>query len=72
MKKFFFIFHIPRWTGFLMILLTTLCDDYIDRPKLSEQKNPFDYIVPLPLKWVGTTTTVEMYSSTSKAVRLAF
>ena len=40
--------------GFLMIPLTTLYDDYIDRPKLSEQKNPFEYLVPPPLKWVGT------------------
>ena len=37
-----------------MIPLTTLYDDYIDRPKLTEQKNPFEYIVPPPLKWVGT------------------
>ena len=39
-----------------MIPLTTLYDDYIDRPKLTEQKNPFEYIVPPPLKWVGTKT----------------
>ena len=37
-----------------MIRLTTLYDDYIDRPKLSEQKNLFEYILPPPLKWVGT------------------
>ena len=49
-----FLFNILRWTGFLMMPLTTLYDDYIDRPTLSEQKNPFEYIVPLPLKWVGT------------------
>ena len=29
-------------------------DEYIDRPKLTEQKNPFEYIVPPPLKWNGT------------------
>ena len=29
-----------------MIPLTTLCDEYIDRRKLSEQKKPFEYIVP--------------------------
>ena len=29
-------------------------DEYIDRPKLSEQKNPFEYIVPLPTIGVGT------------------
>ena len=39
-----------------MIPLTTLYYDYIDRPKLSEQKIPFEYIVPPPLKWVGTNT----------------
>ena len=37
-----------------MIPLTTLCDNYIDWPKLTEQKNPFEYIVPPLLKWVGT------------------
>ena len=31
-----------------MIPLTFLYDEYIDRPKLSEQKNPFEYIVPPP------------------------
>ena len=29
-----------------MIPLTFLCDEYIDRPRLNEQKNPFEYIVP--------------------------
>ena len=31
-----------------MILLTFLNDEDIDRPKLTEQKNPFGYIVPSP------------------------
>ena len=30
-----------------MIPVSTLCDEYIDRRKLSE-KNPFEYIVPPP------------------------
>ena len=34
-----------------MIPLTFFYDEYIDRPKLTEQKNPFEYIVPLPHKW---------------------
>ena len=35
-----------------MISLTTLYDEYIGRPNLSEQKNPFEYIVPpSPLTW---------------------
>ena len=35
-----------------MIPLTILYDEYIDRPKLIEQKNPVEYIVPpSPLKW---------------------
>ena len=40
--------------SFLMIPLTFLCDECIDRPKLSEQKNPFEYIVPPPTSEVGT------------------
>ena len=32
--------------GILMIPLTTLYDKYIDRSKMSEQKNPVEYIVP--------------------------
>ena len=48
-----FCFHVLRWTSFLMIPLTTLYDDYIDRPKLTDQENPFDYIVPPPTKVGG-------------------
>ena len=33
-----------------MIPLTTLYDEYIDRPKLTEQKNSFEFIVPTHLK----------------------
>ena len=40
--------HILRWTSFLMIPVSTLYDEYIDRPKLTEQKNPFEYIVLPP------------------------
>ena len=36
-----------------MIPVSTLYDEYIDRPKLSEQKNPFQYVVP-PTSGVGT------------------
>ena len=38
-----------------MIPLTFLYGEYIDRPKLSEQKNPFEYIVPPPTSGVRTT-----------------
>ena len=31
-----------------MIPVSTLYDEYIDRPKLSEQEKPFEYIVPPP------------------------
>ena len=31
-----------------MIPVSTLFDQYIDRPKLTEQKNSFEYIVPPP------------------------
>ena len=37
-----------------MIALTFLYDEYIDRPQLSEQKNPFEYIVPPPTSGVET------------------
>ena len=40
-----------------MIPLTFLCDGYIDRPKLTEQKNPLEYIVPPPTSGVGTIIT---------------
>ena len=40
--------------GFLMIPLTTLYNDCLERPKLIEQKKyPFEYILPSPIKWVG-------------------
>ena len=38
-----------------MIPLIFLYDENIDRPKLSEQKNPFEYIVP-PHKWGRTVS----------------
>ena len=31
-----------------MIPVSTLYDEYIDRPKLSEQNEPFEFIVPPP------------------------
>ena len=31
-----------------MIPVSTLYDEYIDRPKLTEQKKPVEYIVPPP------------------------
>ena len=37
-----------------MMPLTILYDEYIDQQKLNEQKIPLEYIVPPPLKWVGT------------------
>ena len=49
-----FYFRILRWRSFLTKPLTFLYDDYIDRPKLFVQKNPFDYIVPPPTSGVGT------------------
>ena len=33
-----------------MITLTILDDEYIDRPKLTEPKKPFEYIVLPPIK----------------------
>ena len=36
-----------------MIALTYLYDEYIDRPKLTEQQNPFEYIFPPPTRACG-------------------
>ena len=49
------IFRIPHSTldGLLMIPQTAIYDDYIDQPKLSEQKNTVEYIVP-PLNKSGS------------------
>ena len=41
-------------TGFLVIPLTTLYDEEIDHPALTEQKNPFEYIVAPSLNGVRT------------------
>ena len=50
LKKYILI-HIQLLTGFLIIPLTSLYDEYIDRPKLSEQKkNPVEGIVSPPTK----------------------
>ena len=43
-----------------MIPLTFLCDEYIDRPKLTEQKNSFEYIVP-STSGVGTKISIIEY-----------
>ena len=37
-----------------MIPRTFLYDEYIGRPKFTEQKKPFEYIVPPPTSGVGT------------------
>ena len=33
-----------------MIPITTLYDEYFDRPKMTDQEIPFDYIFPSPTK----------------------
>ena len=43
-KKNSSLFHIRCWTGFLMIQLTTVYDNYIDRPKLTEERNEITVI----------------------------
>ena len=37
-----------------MIPVSALYDEYIDRPKLTEQKKTHEYIVPPPSREVGT------------------
>ena len=48
-----------------MIPLTNLYDEYIDQPNLTEQKNPFEYIVPPYPTKVGVGTVM----STDKVLR---
>ena len=52
-----------------MIPLTFLCDEYIYRPKLTDKKNPFEYIVPPPpTGGVGTKTNVYLVIKNLMAV----
>ena len=49
--KIFFYLDILHCTGFLLILITTLRDEYIDRPNLTEQKKTlFEFVILLPAK----------------------
>ena len=52
-----------------MIPLTFLYDEYIDRPKLTEQKNPFEYIVPPPTSRVGTKKNLNKTFFKLKTIR---
>ena len=45
---------------FLVISLIFLYDEYIDRPKLSEQKKPIEDIVPPPPPQVGSDQLVPL------------
>ena len=54
-----------------MIPLTFLYDEYIDRPKLAEQrKNPFEYIVPPTTSGVGTIRSIGVRSCVSTCVSI--
>ena len=48
--------------SFLMIPLKYLYEEYIDRPKCSEQKKPFEYTVPSPTIGVETNKLQKMRS----------
>ena len=62
----------------LMIPVSTLYDEYIDRPKLTEQKNPFEYIVPPPLNrgrnkfQMGSTLGLQVRDAVSNPVLVHF
>ena len=49
LKKLFLIVFL-RWAIFIMILIATLYNGYIDSPN----KKPFEYIVDPPLQWAGS------------------
>ena len=40
--------------SFLIIPLTTLFDEFIDRRSLAEPKKTVEHVARLPLNWVGT------------------
>ena len=52
-----------------MILVSFPCDEYIDQPKLTEQKNPFEYIVPPPPPPRGVGTTMRRHSNLGQIVQ---
>ena len=49
-----------------MLPLTTLYDKYIDQRKLSEQKNPFEYIVPPSINVVGNNKYIKLFKQLYK------
>ena len=51
-----------------MIRLTFLDDEYIDRPKMTEQKKPFESIVPSHHKWSRNKNALDKYKITAKKV----
>ena len=58
-----------------MMRLTFLCNEYIDRPKLSEQKNPFEYIAPPPPtppphKWGRNNYVINIYGQKICSVKM--
>ena len=46
-----FLLYILNWTGFLVILLTTVYNKYIDRPELTEQNEPVEHVVSPSIIW---------------------
>ena len=58
------ILNILRWAGFLILPLSFLYDEYIDRPKLTEQK-PISVLVPPPLKWSRNKNCMLWYYATN-------
>ena len=47
-------------TGFLMIAIITLYDEYVDWPKLTEQKT-YNAPPPPPLNWLGTINICDSF-----------
>ena len=55
-----------------MIPITTLYDEYIDWPKMIEQKNPFEAMVSPPLNLVGTVTAAFSKSEGNFSTRVSY
>ena len=53
-----------------MIPITFFYDEYIDRPKLTEQKNPFEHIAPYPTSGVGTINVIADQHSVKEEIKV--
>ena len=64
-KKIFLIYNLTLDER-LIYATHILCYEYIDRAKLSKEKNPSEYTVPPPTSGVGTIKSIKLLVKTKK------